>query len=66
MSEPTDRDILLTLARWMNKHDCLAFAGVLDDEFDEQGRAVELIEWLADSVEVLNVPPRATQVGGGE
>jgi hypothetical protein len=66
MSDSTDREILDTLAHWMRKHDCLAFAGVRDDEYDEQDRAQKLIAWFAESVDVLNVPPRATQVGGGE
>lgn len=50
----SDREVLAALARWLRKHDCLAF----DDETDDQDRAQVLVGWLADSVDVLNVPPR--------
>lgn len=62
----SDRDVLHDLARWLRKHDCMAFDVYSDAGEDEQDRATVLITWLADSVDVLNVPPRATQVGGGQ
>lgn len=62
--DATDRQLMHALAHWLRKHDCMAFdqsAGI-----DEQGRAQALIEWFADAVDVLNVPPRAARAGGGE
>lgn len=53
----SDRQLLQALARWLRKHDCGAFG-----EDDDQDRAEQLVSWLADSVDVLNVPPKeATQ-----
>lgn len=49
-----DKELLSDLARWLRKHDCGAF----DDETNDQDRAMELVDWLAGSVDVLNVPPR--------
>jgi hypothetical protein len=62
----SDRDLLRSLARWLRKHDCLAFDSITDTGADEQERAEELISWLAESVDVLNVPPRAARAGGGQ
>lgn len=54
--ERTDRDLLEGLARHLRKHDVLCFD---PDNEGEQERARELIEWLANNVDVLNVPPRS-------
>jgi len=51
----TDHQLLRNLATWLRKHDCLAFDPVDDGE---QDRAQVLVEWFAESVDVLNVPPR--------
>jgi hypothetical protein len=54
--QATDRELIAQLARHMRKH------GVPnvdpDDPLREETRTVELLEWLADSVEVFNLPPR--------
>jgi hypothetical protein len=55
METRTDKQLLSDLARHIRKHGCDAFA--YDDEgAAEEQRAVELLEWFADSVEVLAVP----------
>jgi hypothetical protein len=48
-----DREILRSLARHLRKHE----VGCFDDESDDQERAELLIEWFAESVDTLNVPP---------
>jgi hypothetical protein len=51
----SDRDLLAGLARHLRKHE----VGCFDpDDDNEQSRAETLIEWFADSVDVLNVPDR--------
>lgn len=56
----SDRDLLRAFARWLRKHDCAAFDW---DDDGEQERAEVLIDWFAESVDVLNVPPAAPTEG---
>lgn len=55
----SDRDLLLSLARHLRKHDVGCF-----DPYDgrEQERAQVLVEWLADAISLVPVPPREDAV----
>ncbi len=55
----TDRELMAALARWLRTHDCLAFDDLA--AFDEQVRAETLVQWFADAMDTLNVPPREAE-----